>query len=108
MKLFTVTEAATFARLSTKTLRRAIGAADRPLRCYRVGRRIVISEDDLIGWLERHRAAVVLSDDIISGAISSPARELLGRLRRGPWHAGTEEPDTRQYGLDAAPKIRFA
>ncbi len=51
----TIDEAATLSRLSARTVRRGLKSADRPLRHYRIGRRVVIPRDDLDAWLEMHR-----------------------------------------------------
>ena len=72
-------EAADVARLSTRTIRRAMAAATHPLRHYRVGRRVVIARSDLVSWLEMHRVAPEIAIPA-NGAVT----ELLNRLNRTP------------------------
>lgn len=48
----TLQEAALRVRLSPRTLRRALSSADRPLRHFRVGRRVIIPEAELLNWLK--------------------------------------------------------
>jgi len=55
MRFLSVREAATVVRVSVKTIRRGLGDRQRPLKHYRLGaRRIVISEADLLAWMELH------------------------------------------------------
>lgn len=72
-------EAADVARLSTRTIRRAMASATHPLRHYRVGRRIVIARLDLVSWLEMHRAVPVIAVPA-NGAVA----DILNRLNRTP------------------------
>ena len=49
MHLMSVQEAATYAKVSTQTIRRAIKAGE--LKAYRAGRQLRIDESDLVHWL---------------------------------------------------------
>lgn len=47
-------EAATFCRLNVQTIDAAIKAAR--LRCYRVGRRVLLQKPDVLAWMQRQEA----------------------------------------------------
>jgi len=74
----TIDEAAAFSRLSTRTVRRGLRSVDRPLRHYRIGRRVVIPQHDLTTWLESHRAKPRI-DAPADGAVA----DILKRLEAG-------------------------
>jgi len=76
-------EAAALAKLSTRTLRRALAVSTRPLRHYRIGRRVVIARRDLTAWIESHRAAPIVSPAAVAAA-GPGVREILARLNRTP------------------------
>ena len=75
----TIDEAAAVCRLSARTVRRGLKSSVRPLRHYRVGRRVVIARSDLASWLEMHRAVPEVGVPA-TGAVA----EILNRLNRTP------------------------
>ena len=61
VQLLRLPEAAAIARLSERTLRRALQARHHRLRCYRFGRAVRIAPDDLAAWMRAHAALPVMS-----------------------------------------------
>jgi len=81
LQLLRLSEAATLARLSERTLRRAIHAPHNPLRCYRFGRAVRIAPDDLQAWLRAHVALPVVSTAVLE-TLSADAKALIQGLNR--------------------------
>jgi excisionase family DNA binding protein len=72
----TIAEAGSKARVSPRTIRRALRAPRMPLRHYRIGRRVVIDESDLEQWVKAHAAMPVVAPAVLD-RMSPIARELL-------------------------------
>lgn len=76
----TIAEAAIRARQSTRTIRRAIAGEVRPLRHFRIGRRVVISETDLDRWVGDHAVMPCLKPKVLRD-VEALFPELLGHPR---------------------------
>ncbi len=83
VQLLRLPEAAAIARLSERTLRRALRASTNRLRCFRFGRSVRISPDDLTEWLRAHADLPVVSSTIMD-TVSAEAKELIQSLNRPP------------------------
>lgn len=77
--LLTLGEAALKARLSTKTLVRAIARGE--LVAFKVGGRWRIREKDFVAWIERGRAVAVAVEPVMVGPLT-PVRGSLSALRQ--------------------------
>src|SRR5262245_42102408 len=104
VELLKLPEAATIANLSTRTLRRAIHASERPLRHHRFGRAVRIERNDLDAWLRRHAAVPEVKSELL-GRISSVARELVESFVAPP-NASSGEDGTKS--LVGRPRYRRA
>jgi excisionase family DNA binding protein len=66
-KFLTIAEAAKRARVSERTIRRATAGEVKPLKHLRLGRRLIIAETDLVGWLESHAVTPTISPQHLAG-----------------------------------------
>lgn len=76
----TIGESAARVRLSPRTIRKAIAGEAKPLRHFRVGRRVVIAETDLAHWLEDHAVTPTVNPKMVEG-IETLFPELSGHSR---------------------------
>ena len=75
----TIAEASRRARLSPRSIRRALAGEVKPLRHFRIGRRVVISEADLAAWLEAHAVMPTIRPKVLEG-VEALFPELAGHL----------------------------
>jgi hypothetical protein len=83
---------AAIARLSERTLRRALRAPQHPLRHHRFGRAVRIAPDDLAAWLRAHAALPVVSTAVLD-MVSPMAHELIQRLDQSPARSAARRGD---------------
>lgn len=81
LQLLRLSDAAAIARLSERTLRRALHAPQNRLQCYRFGRAVRIAPDDLTEWLRTHVARPVVSTTVLD-SVSADAKALIQSLDR--------------------------
>jgi hypothetical protein len=114
LQLLRLPEAAAIARLSERTLRRALCAPQRPLRYHRFGRSVRIAPDDLAVWLRAHAAVPAVAPAVLD-TLSPAAREVLDTLgatttdtARSPQRTAMERrtaPGSESLtGLDSSPQ----
>jgi excisionase family DNA binding protein len=74
----TIAECAERARVSTRTIRRALHVSIGPLRHFKIGTRVIIAEADFQKWLAAHVAmpAVTVAPSVLA-QVSPVAREFL-------------------------------
>ncbi len=93
VSLLRLPEAAAIARLSERTLRRALHASTNRLRCYRFGRAVRIAPDDLTEWLRAHAELPVVSTTVMD-TVSADAKALIQRLHRSKDRRATSRDRT--------------
>jgi excisionase family DNA binding protein len=101
LQLLRLSDAAAVARLSERTLRRALRARQHPLRHHRFGRAVRIAPDDLAAWLRAHAALPVVSTTVLD-TLSADAKALIQSLDR-PTGSAVQRGDGTAKARHTAP-----
>jgi hypothetical protein len=102
LQLLRLSDAAAIARLSERTLRRALHARRNRLRCYRFGHAVRIAPDDLAAWLRAHAALPVVSTAVLD-TLSPTAQELIQHLNQSPARSAGRGGDRTAKAPPTAP-----